>query len=70
MEQQDNLNDYSQMTYIKAPSNEPVGLDMSQFGVENKYSQAEKVDIDDLSILEQDIISGCMERHGTFNSVM
>lgn len=54
------------MTYIKAPTNEPVNLDMSDFDKQNMGSvpagQSEKQDIE--------IINECMERHSTFNGVM
>ena len=58
------------MTYVKAPSNEPLGLDMSQFNIQKENSGNANRDTDDLSQLEQEIINGCMERHGTFNSVL
>lgn len=57
----------SRMTYIQAPKNEPINLNMSEFGqqqplVSNDAGLAEKKDID--------IINECMDKHDTFKSVM
>ena len=51
------------MTYVKAPTNVPVGLNMEAF--ENKAVQNE-----DSSKKDVDIINECMDRHNTFNGVM
>ena len=54
------------MTYIQAPKNEPINLNMSEFGqaplVNQDAGLAEKKDID--------IINECMDKHDTFKSVM
>jgi hypothetical protein len=39
------------MTYVKAPSNEPLGLDMSQFNIQKESNYKDR-DTDDLSQLE------------------
>ena len=55
----------SRMTYIQAPKNEPINLNMSEFGNQQLVADAgmaEKKDID--------IINECMDKHDTFKSVM
>ena len=52
------------MTYVRAPKDEPVDLDMSAFDRpgESENAESQKKDID--------IINECMEKHQTFNGVM
>jgi hypothetical protein len=56
--------DISRMTYIQAPKDEPVNLDMSAFDrpSDNENAESQKKDIE--------IINECMEKHQTFNGVM
>ena len=56
--------DTSRMTYIAAPKDEPVNLDMSAF---DRPGEAENVDTQKKDI---EIINECMEKHQTFNGVM
>jgi hypothetical protein len=56
--------DISRMTYIQAPKDEPLNLDMSAFDrpSDNEAADNQKKDIE--------IINECMEKHQTFNGVM
>lgn len=56
------------MTYVQAPRDEPVNLDMSAFdkgGQQNQVGNREDEEKKDIEIINE-----CMERHTTFNGVM
>ena len=58
----------SRMTYIKAPKDEPLNLDMSAFDKQGAIDR--QGSSQDSSKKDIEIINECMERHTTFNGVM
>jgi len=61
----EDVNHVSRMTYVKAPVDEPLNLDMSAFDKVADTSAPEDSSKRDLEVINQ-----CMERHQTFNSLM
>jgi hypothetical protein len=60
------------VTYIKAPKNEPIDLDMDAFKgpTPTKEKSNPIADQEENSKLDLEIINNCMERHSTFHTVM
>jgi len=74
VEERDDLEDdadenVSRVTYIKAPKNEPIDLDMDDFKPP-KEQYIPPQDPEEDSKLDLEIINSCMERHSTFHTVM
>lgn len=65
------MTNHSRVTYVKAPKNEPIDLDMSAFrGHAPKEKATPDQDPEEDSKMDLEIINNCMERHSTFHTVM
>jgi hypothetical protein len=60
--QSPNNDETCRTTYVQAPKDEPINLDMSAFDRPAEGEETQKKDIE--------IINECMDKHGTFNGVM
>lgn len=65
-QQAEDMNMISRVTYVRAPKDEPVNLDMSDF---EKHAPMEPTN-QDSGKKDIEIINECMDRHTTFNGVM
>lgn len=57
------------MTYIQAPKDEPLNLNMAEFEKQPEVQNNLSID-EDTQKKDLEVINECMQRHSTFNGVM